>query len=203
MSFSIYHLPPVCNNELFWCDPGTIVMKFTQHNHSHLALVQLFSDKSATIICYNIGRKKPGSHFYMCWTEYDGNYCKSLINTPDHPPYIGIEGVFTIVPYLVKYVFIKFIITLLPKRLSIVFKRSILFSPFIVVRSVATKQSREANKIATLDLSGFAMIGREGSKFVFCENSSNHYFIEILGLQMNGTYLDQKLTLKRTSQKEC
>jgi transposase InsO family protein len=46
------------------------------------------------------------------------------------------------------------------------------------------------------------MIEREGSKFVFCKNSSNHYFIEILDLQMNGTYLDRKLTPKRISRAE-
>jgi hypothetical protein len=138
------------------------VIRFRQHNHSHLLLVKLFSDKSATIICYNIGRKKPGSRFHMCWTEYDGNYRKSLIHTPDRPPYIVLEVVFVIIPYLVKYVLIKFIITLLPKRLSIVFEGSILFPPSIVARSVGTKQSREANEIVTLDLSGFAMIGKEG-----------------------------------------
>jgi hypothetical protein len=133
MSVPIYHPLPVCNNELFRCNPGIIVIRFRQHDHSHLLLVKLFSDKSATIICYNIGRKKPSSYFYMCWTEYDGDYRKSLMHTPDHPSYIVLEGVFVIIPYLVKYVLIKFIITLLPKRLSIVFEGSILF-PLLLLR---------------------------------------------------------------------
>jgi hypothetical protein len=77
------------------------VIRFRQHNHYHLLLVKLFSDKSATIICYNIGRKKPGSHFYMCWTEYDGNYRKSLIRTPAHPSYIGLEVLYVLIEFLV------------------------------------------------------------------------------------------------------
>lgn len=160
MSSSISHLPPVCNNELFRCDLRTIVTKFRQHNHSHLALVQLFSDKSAMLICYNIGRKKgPSSHFYMCWTEYDGNYSISLMHTLERPSYISLELLFLIIALLskalvIKAVLILFIIPLLSKKLSIVFEGSILFSPFVVERSVATKQSREDKEIATPRLIG-------------------------------------------------
>jgi len=90
----------------------------------------------------------------MRWTEYNGNYRDSLMHTPDHPSYIGLEVLFFVVEFLVKSVLIKFIITLLPKRLSIVFEGSILFSPCIVARSVATKQPREADEIATPRLVG-------------------------------------------------
>lgn len=74
-------------------------------------------------------KKEHCSYFYICWTEYNGNYRDSLMRTSDHPPYIGLEGLFVLVPYLVEYVLIEFIITLLPKRLSIVFEASILFYP--------------------------------------------------------------------------
>jgi hypothetical protein len=99
-------------------------------------------------------KKESGSHFYMCWTEYDGNCRNSLMHTPDRPPYIGLEGLFIIAAFLVKAVLIDIIIPLLSKKLSIVFEGSILFSPSVVARSVATKQSREANEIAMPRLVG-------------------------------------------------
>ena len=37
---------------------------------------------------------------------------------------------------------------------------------------------------------------RFSSKFVFCENSCKHYFIEVPCLQMNGSYLVRKTTPK-------
>jgi hypothetical protein len=77
-------------------------------------------------------KKEPCSYFYICWTEYNGNYSDSLMHTPTHPSDIGLEGLFVIVGLLIKSVLIKFIITLLPKRLSIVFEGSILFYPLLL-----------------------------------------------------------------------
>lgn len=54
------------------------------------------------------------------------------MHTPTHPPDIGLEGLFVIVELLIKSVLIEFIITLLPKRLSIVFEGSILFYPLLL-----------------------------------------------------------------------
>jgi hypothetical protein len=75
-------------------------------------------------------KKESGSHFYTCWTEYDGNYRNSLMHTRNRPPYLGLEVLFVIVALLVKTVLIKAIIPLLSKKLSIVFKGSILYFPF-------------------------------------------------------------------------
>lgn len=102
-----------------------------------------------------------GSHFYICWTEYDGNYRKSLVHIPDRPHCIGHEVLYVIAEFLVKSNLVEFIITLLPERLSIVIEGSILFPPSIIAKSVATKQTREADEIDAPQLVG-ALNDRKG-----------------------------------------
>jgi hypothetical protein len=64
--------------------------------------------------------KEPGSHFYMCWAHYCGNYRNSLTHTLYHPSYIGLEVLSFILALLIKTALIKTIIPL-SKELSIVF----------------------------------------------------------------------------------
>jgi hypothetical protein len=140
----------VRSSEPSWYDLRTIVPRFRQHNHFHLVLVQLFSDKSAALISYDIGRKKePCSHSYMCWTEYDGNCRNSVVHTPGRPLCVGLEVLPGILALLVKRVLASIIIPLSSNKLSIVFEGQLYVFPPVVVRSVMTKQSREANEIAT------------------------------------------------------
>ena len=122
----------------------------------------IFGQISYDNMLKNWQKKELCSYFYVCWTECNGNYRKSLMRTPDCPTYIGLEVLYIIAEFLVKSNLVEFIITLLPKRLSIVFEGSILFSPFIVARSVATKHLVKPTRLPRPDLSGFAMIGREG-----------------------------------------
>ena len=73
MSSYISHPRSLCTNKLARFNLQAITIKPSHHDNSHLILVQLFSDKSAILICYKIGRKKSPVHISICaWLNMMG-----------------------------------------------------------------------------------------------------------------------------------